>query len=409
MKRLLLFIFCFSTVALFPQSKINAGMWRGVLTLNKEQNIELPFIFEIVAKNKDQIVIHNATERIVVDEVTIKGDSLNFKMPVFDSEFRTKLINGALEGVWINHSRKDKNILAFKAEYNKTSRFNFPADKPHSFYEGKWECDFSSGTSDSSKAIGIFKHENGSVYVTGTFLTETGDYRYLDGMMSKGKLYLSCFDGSHAFLFTAESSDGNSITKGDFYSGMHHHESWTAKRNDKFELRNPESLTYLKNPNEKINFSFPNLENKTVTLNDKKFENKPVIIQIMGSWCPNCMDETAYLSEVYKKNKAQGLEIIALAYERSPDFEKAKTTVSRVKNRFGVEYEILITGVSGAAKASETLPFLNKVMAFPTTIILDKKHLVRSIYTGFNGPATGKAYDDYKHQTEILINKLIKE
>jgi hypothetical protein len=66
----------------------------------------------------------------------------------------------------------------------------------------------------------MFTVANGSAYVNGTFLTETGDYRYLEGMMHNGKLYLSCFDGSHAFLFIAE-NNGTEITKGDFYSGLH--------------------------------------------------------------------------------------------------------------------------------------------------------------------------------------------
>ena len=57
--------------------------------------------------------------------------------------------------------------------------------------------------------------------------------------MHDGKLYLSCFDGSHAFLFIAE-NNGKEITKGDFYSGSTWHESWIAKRNDNFMLHDPE-------------------------------------------------------------------------------------------------------------------------------------------------------------------------
>ena len=391
------------------QLKVKQGIWRGVLILDKEKNLELPFNFRIErVEEKIYLIIKNATEEITVDEITFKDDSLNFKMPVFDSEFRTKIIgDNMLEGVWINHSRKDKNVLAFKAEAGKISRFDFLPGKPLTFYEGKWECSFSPGTADSSKAIGIFKHDFGSVYVSGTFLTETGDYRYLDGMMFKGKLYLSCFDGAHAFLFTAESADGTAITNGDFYSGAHHHEKWIAKRNEKFKLKDAESITYLKNPDDKINFLFPNLDKKQVSLNDEKFKNKVIIVQIMGSWCPNCMDETKYLAKVYKEYKKKGLEIVSLAYERTDDFNKAKANVTRLKNKFGVEYEILITGLSGKDKASQSLPFLNSVTAFPTTIILDRNHNVKSIYTGFNGPATGKEYENYTAKTESLITQLL--
>ena len=131
------------------------------------------------------------------------------------------------------------------------------------------------------------------------------------------------------------------------------------------------------------------------------------MIQIMGSWCPNCMDETAYLSKVYKQYKNKGLEIVALAYEKTDDFEKNKKNISRLKTKYGVDYEVLVTGLTGKTKASESLSFLNGITAFPTTIILDRKHNVKSIYTGFNGPATGKEFELYKAKTESLLTQLL--
>ena len=52
---------------------------------------------------------------------------------------------------------------------------------------------------------------------------------------------------------------------------------------------------------------------------------------------------------------------------------------------------------------------LNKVMGFPTTIIIDKKGVVRKIHTGFSGPGTGVYYEKYIAGFENFINKLIKE
>jgi hypothetical protein len=119
------------------------------------------------------------------------------------------------------------------------------------------------------------------------------------------------------------------------------------------------------------------------------------------------MDETAYLADFYKKYKSKGLEIIGIAYEKTTDLEKAKNNLLRLVNRFGVEYEVLMTGLSGKERASESMPFLNGVMAFPTTIILDRQHKVRSIYTGFSGPATGKEFEKYKAKNESLITELL--
>lgn len=401
-----------------------AGAWRGVLVLNAEKKLELPFTFEVKQlMSGTQLIIHNAGERIMVSETSFAKDSFYFKMPVFDTEFRTKLHGDTmLTGVWINNTKKENNSIPFSATYGMKNRFLFPPEKPHAFYDGKWEVTFSPGTADSSKAIGIFKHRPGSSVVEGTFLTETGDYRYLEGTEYNNKLYLSCFDGSHAFLFIA-GNNGTDITKAVFYSGNSWSEPWIGKRNEAFKLRDAEKLTYLKDPGQVINFSFKNSSEQTVSLSDAKFKNKVVIVQIMGSWCPNCMDETAYLAKLYKKYTQKGIarfdsvteqhtrhvvEIIGLAYERTSDPEKAKSNIKRLKERFGVEYEILITGLTGKDKASQSLPFLNGIMAFPTTLILNKEHQVVSVYTGFNGPATGKAYEDYVIKTEKLIKDLLK-
>lgn len=422
MSKIVAFLFLFTGLAL--QAQLKQGPWRGVLVLNAASGIHLPFTFEVKQVNGGtQLTIHNAGEQILVNETSFSKDSFYFKMPVFDTEFRTRIQGDTLlTGLWINHSKKENNSIVFRARYGKQNRFLFSPEKPRTFYDGKWEVSFSPGTADSSKAIGLFAHRPGTGVVEGTFRTETGDYRYLEGTEYNNRLYLSCFDGSHAFLFTAE-NNGKDIVNGVFYSGSTWSEPWKARRNEAFELRDAEKLTYLKDPAQVIDFSFSNSSDQTVSLHDNRYKNKPVIVQIMGSWCPNCMDETAYLAQLYKqytqkgiagfdtvyeKSNARKIEIIGLAYERTSDPEKAKNNIKRLKDRFGVEYEILITGLTGKDKASQSLPFLNGIMAFPTTLILDKDHKVVSVYTGFNGPATGKAYEAYVAKTEALIHTLIK-
>ncbi|WP_317899052.1 TlpA disulfide reductase family protein [Aurantibacillus circumpalustris] len=388
--------------------KLKEGNYRGVLFLNEEAGIELPFNFTVIYKNKKPIIeIRNADERITIDEITIIGDSVNFKMPIFDTEFKTVLAGRDLEGVWINNYKTQKNKIKFKATFGETKRFLFTPEEPNPLFEGKWEVTFSPNEKESSKAIGIFKHLEQTDYITGTFLTETGDYRYLEGIKNGNQLFLSAFDGSHAFLFTAEYS--NETLSGTFYSGSSWQESWIGKRNPTFKLRDAEEISFAKNKDEKLNFSFPNLEGKQISLSDKRYENKPVVVQIMGSWCPNCMDESAYFSTIYKLYKDQGLEIIALAFEKTTDFEKAKKQVARLKTRLNIDYEILITQQTGKDKASETLTALNKITAFPTTLFLNKEHKVVKVHTGFNGPATGNEYVIFKQRTENLIKNLLKK
>ena len=393
---------------------IKKGIWRGVLTLDAKNNIELPFNFDVNFKNsKTQLTIINADERILVDELFFKKDSLIIKMPVFDTEFRTRIYTDSLVGIWINYARKDKNIIPFKAYANNKNRFinskqnNYQNVSESIFFDGKWEVTFSPGTNDSSKAIGVFNKQTNEKF-TGTFLTETGDYRFLEGTKIGNTLYLSGFDGSHAFLFVAENDLNNKKLNGIFYSGVSWKENWVAIKNDSFQLRSAESITKLNPGFETIYFKFPNSDNKLISLTDERYKNKVIIVQLLGSWCPNCMDETAYLSKIYNKYNKNGLEIIGLAYERTNDFNKASGLINRLKKRFNVDYEILITGLTGKDKASENFPMLNKITAFPTTIIIDKEGKVNTIHTGFSGPATGKAFEEFSRKTEILIEQLLK-
>jgi thiol-disulfide isomerase/thioredoxin len=235
-------------------------------------------------------------------------------------------------------------------------------------------------------AVGEFVQNNAEV--TGTFLTPLGDYRFLEGIIDGDELLLSTFDGSHAFLFTA-TINGDKMTNGKFYSGFSSVDTWVANKDNQATLPSAYSLN---------------------SLTDETFKNKVVIIQMFGSWCPNCMDETAYLSKFYDKYHDKGLEIVGLAYERSKDFERSKKNIERLKNRFNIKYDLLITGFTNdKAAAANSLPMLNRVIAFPTMIIIDKKGDVRKIHTGFSGPGTGKHYIEFVNEFEKLINDLLNE
>lgn len=400
---------CFAQID--DRSDMYELFWVGKLKLNDTTLLCFDFEWKYV-KGISQIVIHNADERITVDEIRDTRDSLNFTMPVFDSEFRCKKSADSLTGRWINHARKTNNVLPFSASkviYGYGKNGGIALLRPP--FNGKWEVTFNPGTADEYKGIGLFKHASGnSERVTGTILTETGDYRYLDGVaVDSANLYLSCFDGAHAFVFKAKLKSDSSLS-GDFWAGSHGHEKWVAKRNEKFELRNPDSLTYLKPGYTKLDFSFPNLAGKKISLSDEKFKYKVVIVQIMGSWCPNCMDETKFLSAFYSKQQRNGVEVVSLAYERTGDMKKAVANVERIKAKYVCTYEMLIAGLtSDRVEAAKTLPALTNIMAFPTTIFIDRKGNVRKIYTGFNGPATGKYYDQYVEDMNSYVSKLLKE
>ena len=403
-------IFIILIAFLFPflvsaQKMIHQGSWRGVFQLN--DSTELPFNFTCEFSGVTQtLTIRNGKERIVVDEIIYEGDSVFINMPFFDSQIRAFCDGHNIDGRFVNNMRIDKKNVPFKAKMFQDWRFTPKKEKPMLNISGKWKITFNADKPIDALGIGEFKQTGN--YLEGTVLTPTGDHRYLEGTVQGKKVFLSAFDGSHLFLYTATINADSSLS-GSFYSGAHWHQTWTAVRDANIELPNPDTLTFLNPGYKQISFSFPDTAGNKISFPDKKFQNKVVIVQIMGTWCPNCLDESQFLSEYYSKNKSRGVEIIALDYERMDDFEKAKNKIVRFQKRLNITYPTLFAGTTSAENKKKSLPMLNHIMSFPTTIFIDKKGTVRKIHTGFNGPATGKRYSDFIADFNTFMERLIKE
>ena len=383
---------------------ISEGIWLAELEVM--DNEILPFNFELSksASGKYQMKIYNASEVIHVDEIEISNDSIIIKTPVFEGYIAGTFTDKSIKGQFIKESLD--RIVPFEAVYGEADRFKINNSSRENI-SGVWETEFEPNTDDAYIAKGIFTQRDDKV--TGTFRTTTGDYRYLEGVVTGDSLKLSAFDGAHAFLFTAKVTD--SSLNGAFYSGNHSKELFVAKRNDAYELPSADSLTFIKEGYDKLAFSFPNELGESISLEDERFKNKVVIVQIMGTWCPNCLDESKYYIDYLKKNSSSELEIVALAFEYAKTKEGAFKSIKRMKDRIGLEYPVLLAqfGSSDKEKAQQKLPMLNHVLSYPTSIFIDKKGNVRKIHTGFNGPATGEKFIEFKKEFEAFVKELQAE
>jgi thiol-disulfide isomerase/thioredoxin len=332
-----------------------------------------------------------------------RGDSIVFASPVFNSEIVAKFNDdkSQLNGKWYDKSRVGNYYLPFSAVLVKENVYKPGLTAPVADISGRYDAKFIDGDVIDN-TVGIFKQEGNKL--SGTFLTTTGDYRMLNGYVSGDDFYLTAFDGSHAFLFKGKILENKTLA-GYFYSGIHFQSPFIASLNPQAALPDPTSLTYLKEGYSKIAFSFPDEKGNIVTLNDAQFKDKVVIILITGSWCPNCMDETSYMHEIEEKYKGKPVAIVALSFERQTDPVAFAQNIARLKQHFGVSYPFLNAGLPKTA--STALPMLNKVMGFPTTIILNKQHDVVEISTGFNGPATGDVFVQYQQSFEKMLDTLI--
>lgn len=384
------------------QHDLKQGSWRGIVAI---QGQELPMNFTVKKEGeKYMAILRNDEEEILLDEIFVKGDSVIMNMHIFDSEIHAKMEGDKLVGYFVKNYEKDFK-LPFKATFGEEYRFVKSEDIQTEDFSGKYAVNFDH-EGDTTIAVGIF-HQNGNE-LTGTFLTPIGDYRYLQGNVVDGEMMLSAFDGNHAFVFRARKTE-DGLLEGDYWSGKDWHETWTGVKDDHASLPDAESLTFLKEGYDKIEFSFPDLNGNKVSLTDERFQNKVVILQIFGTWCPNCMDETKFLSQWYLKNKDRGVEILGLAYEAKDDFDYASGRVKKMKEKLSVPYDFVIAGNKDKEEAAKTLPMLNHVLSFPTTIFIGKDGTVKRIHTGFTGPGTGIYYERFIQRFNQTIQELLDD
>jgi thiol-disulfide isomerase/thioredoxin len=304
-----------------------------------------------------------------------------------------------MEGYWkVNY--RDNYRIKFKAFHGDSTRFLFVKNDIPADYNGRWQSKFSEGTADEYPAV-IDLIQNGS-FLTGTILTETGDYRYLHGNVAGSKAWLSCFDGSHAFLFEMKIDERKNMI-GLFRSGKHHQEPFSAIKNPNAKLIEADALVGLNKSNNKFVINHPNEKGDIIKSTEGKYQGKVKVIEVMGTWCPNCKDATVYLKKL--KEKMPDVEIIAMAFERYRDSKKSLDQLKKYKEQMDLPYEIVLGGYYDKKEASTSLPQIEKVMAYPTLLLVDGNDRLVKVFTGFYGPAT-KEYKGFTQKIETAINSL---
>lgn len=391
-------------------NRLFQGSWRG--ELHRKDDKLVVFAFDLKKTGTQwSIVIRNDKERIPLKNVQVKGDSVSFEMPVFESAFKTVLQpDGSLRGIWYKGTAQQTQQWLFTAMPGRNSRFDNIDGKAAVNVSGRWMLSISRPP-DTQTRPAIAEWKQTGQYLSGTILAPSGDYRYLEGTVTGNRFFLSTFDGAHAYRFEGYVGKEGNIDSAWFFSGYAGVEVFTGFRDANAKLPDVGNVPVLKEGRQSISFSGKDLEGKMVYSADPRFSGKVVVVQLMGSWCPNCMDETRFLSDFYKKNHQRGIEMVALAYENSTDFERSKRSVEKFRERYAVDYPMLITGVwvNDSLRTEKTIPEITPIKAFPTTIFIGKDGKVKHIETGFSGPGTGPYYDLYRKAFIARIERLLAE
>jgi thiol-disulfide isomerase/thioredoxin len=405
------------------------GMWRGVLmldpstvtpnpkgkplaekmalTFEEVTKGELPFEFELnLAGDSLVFVFINGDQRIETRDVElwhdskVNRDSIRIHFKAYNSYLQAAYRENVMDGAWVRLDR-DSASTPFMARHGQNYRFSTNRKEHSVAMSGRWAVMFNDER-DSFPAIAEFKQQPDG-RLSGTFRTETGDFGYLGGQVLGDKLYLSGFDGAHAFLFEAKMVDGQ--LNGMFRSGSIYRASWFGRRDDAFELADPLAITKVV---KKQPVSFNLLDSEGQTFDSKNTFDKPTVIQIMGTWCPNCKDETVFLREYRQKHPEVDFNVVALGFEYADNPEAARTRLKNYKATMGADWPFLHAGKANKEVASAMFPMLSGISSFPTMLILDKRGEIRYVHTGFDGPATSK-YTDFTTDFDSKMRALTAE
>lgn len=364
--------------------------------LEVENNKYLPFNFSVT--NDSTLVVQNSSETVDFSIVYSK-DSIFIKSKVFEGFIKGVLDDNKINGVFVIESL-DRSVPF--TSYMSNNRFNIDFDDNKKLTLNRWKFVFNPNMDNSSFSVGIF-NSIGQNEISATFRTTTGDYGYMHGGYKKNKIVLSTFNGSRAYLFEAEIN--NDTVEGVMYAGNHSKTIVKGVLDNDFELSNEYSLTSIKDRNHKFDFSFENTTGKLISIDDKFYDGKSMVIQLMGSWCSNCLDESKFYVDYINKNELNDIEFVALAFEYAKTKDNALNSILKLKKQLGINYPILLAqyGSSDKVRALEKFPMLNNIISYPTTIFLDKNKDVIKIHTGFNGPATGEKYTEFINEFNSTI------
>lgn len=389
------------------KAELKTGTWRGVFRVDDQ---EVPVNFEI-GKDGEQtwFTVLNGARRDTFQVAFIGEDSLHISPETFDYRLFAKIQpDGSLVGEYRNlEPGNSSRKLPFEAENDRSYRFIEPGSgkEPAANLSGTWSLTIAEREGEAANRVAVFSQDQN--LLNGIILAITGDTRELEGNISGDEFWLSGFSGSGVTLVKGKvGTDGKLAGTIGFGSRALH---FTGEKNENASLADAYSLTHLKPGYSKLELSLPNLAGDTISLNDERYRGKVVVIDILGSWCPNCLDQIEFLSPWYEKNKHRGAEVIGVAFEVKDDPEFARRVLGKVVNRFDIRYEMLFGGKTDSENVQSKFEALNTFLAFPTTIIIGRDGTVKAIHTGFSGKGTGKFYDGFVEKWNRDMDQWLSE
>ncbi len=401
------------------RTQVPGGLWDGTIQ-GKAGEVNFGVDVQVKADGSVQVTLVNATDRQPFSSAAWKDGVLTLGMDYYDGVLTARLVSPQrMEGEYSRRTSKGMAHIPLVLVPHQEVESGKPWTG--SSLWGDWLFHWADGEGAEKTTLAKFDQEkiaaaNGHVAVTGVIEPVSGDSGLLHGSVFKAsdgqtRFHLSRFDGIHVMALdgeflpdgTLKGVEGGIVATSAFTAECGKHVASAADPNVLSE-----TLTSVKDPAEPFRFSGVDASGKTVNQDSSEFKGKALIIDIFGTWCPNCHDEAPVLEKLYRKYHDQGLVIVGLAYEYIDDQERDLRQIGIYRAKFGVTFPLLLTGTTAEGQIAKTLPQLVNFGAFPTSIYVDRSGHVKAILAGFTGPSTGEKFQQVQERMDELAREIVE-
>lgn len=329
--------------------------------------------------------------------VRVTSDTVVFELGDYAAAIQVIHTGDSLVGAYSNVGNRGPRSIPFRAE-----RGRWPAEAGPPGLPGEWNAWFGA---EGARSPRVFDFRDTPEGLAGSVLSNSGDYGAFWGGADGNRFSIGHFDGSFVYLITGELT-GDSLV-GVFHAGLRSQTPFSATRSTGAPHLKPPTEVTRADTSAPFRFAFPDLGGRMVTNEDPRFRDKIVMVDIFGTWCPNCQDAAPTLLELYRSYHARGFEVVSLAYEVTGDSAIDGQLVRRFRDKFGIPWTILLAGVNETDLTAATLPQLEGFTAYPTLLFLDRTGRIRRIHAGFYGPATGAQFTKLKADLHSYVEELL--
>jgi thiol-disulfide isomerase/thioredoxin len=408
----------FLPFAFADQAHAPAGLWDGTIQARAG---EVNFGIDLKQQGSTlSAVLVNATDQQPFSSATWDGQTLTLSLDYYDGKLSLHYVSSQrMEGEYSRLTSKGVMHIPVTMTPHRLILTTKGTKWTGPSLTGDWILREEGAQGAEASVLTTFTQEKvasdeGKVFATGIMEPVSGDTGLLHGAVSTGAngqthFHLSRFDGIHVLAMDGEFAADGSL-KGQI-GGIKALSAFTAERAKDAAAADPNALagglTHVKDPQEPFRFSGVDQSGKKVDQSNPEFKGKPVIVDIFGTWCPNCHDEAPLLEQLYRKYQAQGLVIVGLAYEYIDDTPRNLRQIGIYRDKFGITFPLLLAGTTDQGQIGKTLPQLVNFGAYPTTVFLDRNGRVHAIHAGFAGPSTGDKYQEAQQHMEQLTREIV--